>query len=60
MPRKYERKTDSGSWDEEKMALAIEAVRSKSIDSLKSVTAFSVPKTTLRQMGTKIRANVPS
>ena len=43
MPGKYERKDDRGSWDEEKMALVTEAVRSKSMDSLKSVTAFSVP-----------------
>ena len=39
MPRKYKRKTGRGSSDEEKMALAIEAVKSKLMDSLKPATA---------------------
>ena len=59
MPHKHERKTDSESWDEEKMALDIEAVKSKSMDPLKSATAFSAAKTTLKKMVKKIRTNVP-
>ena len=39
MPRKYKRKTGRGSWDEEKMALAIGAVKSKLMDSLKPARA---------------------
>ena len=57
MPRKYERKTDRESWDEEKMALAIKAVKSKYMDSLKSATAFSVAKTTLKNMVKKKNQN---
>ena len=59
MSRKYERKTDRESWDEEKMALAIEDVKSKSMDSLKSAETFSVAKTTLKKMMKIIRTNVP-
>ena len=39
MPRKYKRKTDRGSWDEEKMKLAIGAVKSKLMDSMKPARA---------------------
>ena len=35
------------------MALAIEAAKSKSMDSLKSATAFRVAKTTLKKMVNK-------
>ena len=55
MPRKYKRKTGRGSWDEEKMALAIGAVKSKLMDSLKPARASQ------RQpysKGWKIRTNV--
>ena len=39
MPRKYKRKTDRGSWDEEKTKLAIGAVKSKLMDSMKPARA---------------------
>ena len=42
------------------MALATEAVKSKSMDSLTSATAFSVAKTALKKMvKKKNRTNVP-
>ena len=53
MPRKYQRKTGRGSWDEEKIALAIEAVKSKLMDSFISATALSVPKTIPKENGGK-------
>ena len=39
------------------MALATEAVKSKSVDSLTSATAFSVAKTALKKMVRKKKQN---
>ena len=49
MPRVYDRKTNRGSWDEESMLKAIEAVKTHQCGTLKASKIYGVPRSTLQR-----------